>query len=306
MTVTGYSMRTNIEIAKKMGYIQAKKDTFISPKRANELPDDKVLILATGAQGERRAALMRIVTKEHKHFKIQKGDTVIFSSSVIPGNERQVQDLKDSISRQGGKVIHYQMMDIHSGGHARAEDLKMAINLIKPKFFLPIHGSHYMRYVHGDLAQDTGMDRDNVLLTDNGQIIAFDKNQYKVLRKKAPTNYVMVDGLGVGDVGKVVLRERKMMKRDGMFVIVVMIDSETGKIHKNPQIISRGFVYMKESQDIIDATREKTRKIVNKKSSGQGTTNWHYVQKALRDQIGKLLYQKTQRRPLVLPVVVEI
>jgi len=306
VAVAGYSMKTTVEIARKMNYLKIKPRTLISTKQANKMAPNKVVILATGAQGEERAVLMRMVNKEHRDLRIQPSDTVVFSSSVIPGNERQVQDLKDAISRQGAKVVHYQMMDIHAGGHAHSEDLKMLINLIKPKFFMPIHGSHYMRHVHADLAKATGINNNNILLIDNGQIIELSQGKYKLLKKQAPSNYVMVDGLGVGDIGNVVLRERKMMEQDGMFVIVVMIDSQTGKIHKNPQIISRGFVYMKESQDIIDETRDKIRTIVNKKASGKGTTNWNYVQKALRDEIGQLLYQKTQRRPLVLPVVVEI
>ncbi|MFH1392258.1 MAG: ribonuclease J [bacterium] len=306
LVIDGYSMRMNVEIAKELGYLKIKKFTRIKAKDAGNFPDSKVVIMATGAQGEGNAVLMRMVTREHQCLKIHPGDTVVFYSSVVPGNERTVQGLKDTLYRQGAKVVHYGMMDIHTGGHAHQEDLKMMINLVKPKYFMPIHGSHYMLRLHAELAESIGIPAKNIIISDNGQFIEFSKSNLQIAKDKAPTNYVMIDGLGVGDVGNVVLRDRQMMAQDGMFTIIVMIDSESGRLRKNPQIISRGFIYMKESQDLIDQTRAKIKEIVNKKTTPEGTLNPVYVQRALRDEIGEFLFRKTERRPMILPLVVEV
>lgn len=306
LVIEGYSMRTNIEIAQKLGYIKMQKFTRIKAKDSSNFPDEKLVILATGAQGEGNAVLMRMVTKEHACLKIHKGDTVVFSSSVVPGNERTVQGLKDVIYKQGARVVHYGMMDIHAGGHAHQEDLKMMINLVKPKYFMPIHGSYYMRRAHADLAESVNIKSQDIIVVDNGQIIEFSNSKYQILSKKVPTNYIMIDGLGVGDVGNVVLRDRQMMSQDGMFTIIIMIDSETGRMRKNPQIISRGFIYMKESQELINQTRDKIREIVARTTTPDGTLNSAYVQKVLREEIGKFLFQKTERRPMILPLVIEV
>jgi len=306
LVIDGYSMRMNVEIAKELGYLKIKKYTRIKARDADNFPDNKIVVMATGAQGEGNAVLMRMVTREHKHLKIHPGDVVIFSSSVVPGNERTVQGLKDTLYRQGAKVVHYGMMDIHAGGHAHQEDLKMMLNLVKPKYFMPIHGSHYMLRLHAELAEAVGIPKKDIIVSDNGQITEFLKSKYLIQKKKVATNYVMIDGLGVGDVGNVVLRDRQMMAQDGMFTIIVMVDSETGRLRKNPQIISRGFIYMKESQDLITETRNKIRDIVNKKTTPEGTLNPAYVQRSLRDEIGEFLFKKTQRRPMILPLVVEV
>lgn len=306
LAIEGYSMRSNIEIAQRLGYIKMKPGTFVKSKDLYNTPDHKIVIIGTGAQGESNAFLMRMVTGEHKHLKVKAGDSIIFSSSVVPGNERTVQGLKDSLFRGGAKVFHYQMMDIHASGHGYQEDLKEMIKLVKPKLFVPVHGHHYMLRLHAELAHSLGMSPNNIFVLDNGHVLEISKSQSQILKRKVPTNYVMVDGLGVGDVGNVVLRDRQMMSADGMFTIVVMIDSETGKVHRKPQIISRGFIYMKESQGLIDDTRALIKEIVEKSSSPEGATNWTYVQQKLRNEIGQFLYQKTQRRPLVLPVVVEL
>lgn len=304
LIIEGYSMRSNIDIAQRLGYIKIKKGTFIKTKDAYGVPDNKITIIGTGAQGESNAFLMRMVTGEHKHLKVKPQDSIIFSSSVVPGNERTVQGLKDSLFRAGAKVFHYQMMDIHASGHAYQEDLKKMLEITKPKYFIPVHGHHYMLRLHADLAEKQGIK--NIFVLDNGHILEIDKKDALILNEKAPTNYVMVDGLGVGDVGSVVLRDRQMMSADGMFTVLVMIDSETGKMHRKPQIISRGFVYMKDNQKLIDEARVLIKQIVERSSGAEGTTNWAYVQQKLRNQLGEFLYQKTQRRPMVLPVVVEL
>lgn len=304
--VDGYSMKTNVAVAKELGYLKVKPDTLISAKEATKLPDDRVLIICTGAQGEGNAVLMRLATGEHRFLQIQSNDTVIFSSSVVPGNERTVQSLRDALCRKGAKVIHYAMMDVHAGGHAPVEDLKMMINLIKPRFFMPVEGNFFMLQLHGEIAESVGVPKKDVILASNGDVITLEKNSIRITEEKVPASYVMVDGLGVGDVGQVVLRDRQAMAQDGMFVIIATVDSKTGKVRGEPDIISRGFVYLRESKDLLDQTRNKVKKIIAESTSSEHTTNWNHVKNNMRDKIGQLLYTKTRRRPMVLPVVIVI
>ncbi len=306
VAVDGYSMRTTLEIANKLGYVKIKRGTMIRPEQIKNYPDNQISLICTGAQGEGRAVLMRIANKEHRHVQVKKGDTIIFSSSVVPGNERTVQNLKDQLYRQEADVIHYKMMDVHAGGHAQVEDLKMMLNLIKPKFFIPIHGNYYMLKLHTKIAQSVGIPEINTIIAGNGNVIELTRNSISLTKEKVPSNYVMVDGLGVGDVGNVVLRDRQQMSEDGMFTIIIIIDSKTGKIIGSPDIISRGFVYMKGSAKLVDEAKKKVIEIVNKKAVAEHGTNWAYIKDNVRDQIGQFLFNKTQRRPMVLPVVIEV
>ncbi len=302
----GYSMKTNVEIAKVLGYIKAQKRTIIKSKDINALPDSKITILCTGAQGESEAALMRMVTGEHRFIKLQKGDTVIFSSSVIPGNERTVQFMKDSVLRQGCKVFHYKMMDIHAGGHAQRKELEELIKIIKPRFFLPIHGQYSMLMANAEIAESCGVPEKNIVVAENGQVIDLNRKRISIEKKTVPANYIMIDGLGVGDVGEIVLRDRQSLAQDGMFVIVVVIDRQTGKVRGSPDIISRGFVYLRESKKLLYETRRKVVEIVEKATGSDGAVNWVYVKDEVRNKIGQFLFTKTQRRPMVLPVVIEV
>jgi len=302
----GRSMKNNIEISRALGYFKTKKGTIISSKESVSHHDSKITILCTGAQGESEAALMRIALKIHPFINLKKGDTVIFSSSVIPGNERTVQIMKDEILRQGAKVFHYKMMDIHAGGHGQKEELKEMIELTKPKFFIPIHGQYSMLASHAELAKETGIPEKNVFLAENGQIINLNQKSIVAEKDKVPVNYIMVDGLGVGDVGEVVLRDRQMLSRDGMFVIVAVVDKTTGKVKGSPDIISRGFVYLRESKDLLKETRKKVIGIVDNAVSAGGAVNWIFIKDEIRNKIGQFLFSKTQRRPIILPVVIEV
>ena len=307
LAVDGYSMRNNVEIARELGYINAKSSTFINIKDVNNYPDSKIAILCTGAQGEGNAVLMRIVNGEHRFVQIHHGDTVVFSSSVIPGNERTIQGLKDTLYKKGAEVIHSQMMDIHSGGHAHAEDLKMMINLVRPQFLIPVHGTYFMLKLHGKLGVLTGMQENKILIGENGRVIEFDyRGNGKVTAEKVPSSYVMVDGLGVGDVGQVVLRDRQLLAKDGMFTIVAIIDRKTKKIIGEPQVSSRGFIYVKENFDLVNETKKRLKKIVDHSTSKEAEPNWDYIKNNIRDDIGQFLFQKTQRRPMILPVIVEV
>ena len=306
VAIDGYSMRLNVEAAKELGYIKAQKSIFINASQIDSYPPNKIIVVCTGAQGEGNAVLMRIASREHRYVQVRKGDTVIFSSSVVPGNERSVQGLKDLLCQQGAKIYHSQMMDIHASGHAQQEDLKMMINLINPKFFIPIHGSFYMRKAHAELAEAVKIPSENIVMAQNGNIINIEENKIWMDKKKVPTNYIMVDGLGIGDVGQVVLRDRQAMARDGMFVIIIAIDKQTGEIKTSPDIISRGFIYMRESQELLKQVRQRTRLIVKQTIGQQIPINWTDVKDNLRDKIGQFLYTKTQRRPMVLPVIIGV
>lgn len=300
----GYSLKTNAEIAKEMGYIKMAKGTQISLEQIDQFPREKITVIATGAQGQENASLMRIVNKEHRHIELQKKDTVVFSSSVIPGNERTVQYLKDMLYRAGVRVYHYQMMDIHAGGHARQEDLKELITLLNPKFLIPNHGQYSMMVTLGQLGQSVGIPEENVIIADNGQILHLTGEKWWLDKKTAPSNYVMVDGLGIGDIGNVVLRDRQVLAEDGMFVIIALIDTHTGQVRGSPDIISRGFIYLKENKEMLAAVRKKIKHIVE--SDKARPLNIPYLKDQIRDNIGKFLFQKTERRPMVLPVVIEV
>jgi ribonuclease J len=302
----GYSMKTNIEIAKKLGYLKFNEKTIINIKNINSYPNDKLIIICTGAQGEDRAVLMRIANHEHRQIRLKKNDTIIFSSSVIPGNERTIQRLKDNLYRQCDNVIHKEIMDVHGGGHAQIEDIKLLIRQAKPKYLLPVYANHYFLCEAAKIAISIGFPANNIFILDNGSILESSEQKIKIADKKIPIDYIMVDGLGVGDIGEIVLRDRQMLAKDGMFVVVVAINHQTGKVQGSPDIISRGFVYLRESKELLRETRRKVIGIINRTSSAEGTTNWTYVKSELRNKIGEFLFQKTERRPIVLPVVIEV
>jgi ribonuclease J len=307
LAVDGYSMRNNFEIARKLGYINAHKSTFIDIKEVDRYPDSKVAILCTGAQGEGNAVLMRIVNNEHKYVNVHHGDTVVFSSSVIPGNERSVQGMKDTLYKKGAHVIHYKMMDIHSGGHARQEDLKMMINLVRPKYLIPVHGTFFMLKLHGELGEELGMKKENTLIGENGCVFEFNKKQEgRITGEKISTSNVMVDGIGLGDVGHVVLRDRLHLSEDGMFTIVSIVDRVRKKVVGEPQVSSRGFIYVKENFDLVNETKARVKRDINKILDGGANPDWNYVKKNIQEDVGKFLFQKTQRRPMILPIIIEV
>lgn len=306
VAVDGYSMKTNVEIAKELGYLKFHKGTQIPMKKVSNYEPGDVVVLATGAQGEGNAALMRIAQGNHRHIRLSKEDVVIFSSSIVPGNEQTVQSLKDIIFRQDAKVIDYEMMDIHTGGHAKEEDLKMLINLVQPKYLIPVEGNYFMLKLQAELAHKMGMPEENTKILGNGDMATLTKDSIKVEENKVSSNYVFVDGLGVGDVGKIVLRDRQKMSEEGMFVVIVQVNSDTGEVEGHINIISRGFVYLEDSKELLSDARDKIKEIVSKEAAGQQSLNWSYLKDVLRNRLGDFLYQETHRRPMVLPVVIEV
>ncbi|MBI4114772.1 MAG: ribonuclease J [Candidatus Niyogibacteria bacterium] len=307
VAITGRSMEANFAIAKELGLVKIKKETIIPIKEIGKYKDEKILIITTGAQGEENAGLTRMAAGTHRDVHVRKNDTVIFSSSIVPGNEMAVQVLRDNLSRQGATVYHYKILGIHSGGHATRTELKEAINIIKPKFFLPIHGFYYMRQVNAKLAEEEGgIPAHNIVVGENGQVIEITPESIQLTKEFVPTSHVMVDGLGVGDVGEVVLRDRQALSADGIFVIIAVVDSQTGKVRGSPDIISRGFIYLRESRELLYHARQLTKKIIEDATQNMHPVNWTWVKDNVRDRLGKFLFQKTERRPMVLPVVIEV
>ena len=304
--INGRSMKDNLEIAKSLGYIKYKPGTVIPVEEINKHKDDKILILSTGAQGQENAGLMRIANSEHKHIHIKPGDTIIFSSSVIPGNERGVQTLKDNFTRQGAVVITNNDLDIHSSGHAPSDDLAIVAKICKPKFIIPIHGFYFKRAANIQTMQKIGIGRERIILMDNGQVAELGKNNVVVTDKTVDAFYVMVDGLGIGDVQEIVLRDSRMLSQDGIFVIIAAVDAQTGRVKGSPDIISRGFIYLKESGDLLHQSRGLVRRVVEESTNKMHPINYAHVRDNVRERLGSFLFQKTKRRPMVLPVIIEV
>ncbi len=305
VAVNGRSMKNNLEIAKQLGYFKEVKDQIVPLEDLNKFPDEKVIILTTGAQGESNAGLMKIVSGEHKTVRLKEHDTIVFSSSVVPGNERSVQFLQDNIARQVDEVYNSKFLDIHASGHAHREDIKLILEIIKPKFVIPIHGYYFKRKSLIKISREAGMSADQVIMMDNGEVAEITEKDFRVTQEKVPSSYVMVDGLGVGDVEEVVLRDRLNLAQEGMVVAVVAIDRRSNRVLKNPDIISRGFIYIKENQEMLEDMRRKIRAIISRMPAHQ-EIDADYLKTLIREQIGQFLYTKTKRRPMVLPVIIEL
>jgi len=305
----GRSMVQTVEIAISLEALIVPKDTLIDSKDIDKYLPEKIVIVCTGSQGEDNAALTRIATGEHRQVKIKRGDLVILSSSPIPGNERSVSGLMDNLFRAGARVIYQKLMDVHTSGHANQEDLKLMLALIKPQYFMPVHGERHRLMLHTQIAQDMGIvDEEHCLVADDGQVVEFMDSKGSVTNKRVPASYVMVDGLGVGDVGNIVLRDRKAMAQDGIFVIIVTVDHETGEIATSPDIISRGFIYMRENEQLVHKARTEIKKVFSKHSPDKSgpKTDWGFAKQKLRDELGEFLFKETERRPMVIPVIIEI
>ncbi len=305
IALNGRSMTTNIDLAKNMGYLKGSTDHVIKMEDIGKYKDHQLVILTAGAQGEPNSGFMRIARGEHRLTKLKPQDTVIFSSSVIPGNERSVQALQDNISRQVEEIYNSKLIDIHAGGHAHWEDHALILEIIKPKFVVPIHGHYFMRKSFNKIAEQAGLSREQVRLIDNGQISELHKDRFAITDQKVPSSYVIVDGLGVGDVEEVVLRDRVNLSQEGMIVLILTLDRQTSQLVKAPDVISRGFIHLRDNTEIIDEMRKRVRTIMSR-IPGDKEVEADYVKMLIRDQIGQFIYQRTHRRPMLLPVVIEI
>ncbi len=305
VALDGYSMKKNIEIARELGYVKPAKHTLIDVHKIDDYPDNKIVIVCTGAQGEENAVLNRISNGSHRTVKLRKQDTVIFSSSVIPGNERSIQRLKDNIYRQSDNVIHGDLMDVHISGHGTRRDIVDMIDQVKPDYFMPVYGNYFFLKEAQRLAMKHGFPENKTIVPDNGSIIEMSKGSMKVLKEKANSDYVFVDGLGVSDSQNLVLRDRKVLAEDGMLVVIATIHTKTGKLVSNPDIISRGFVFLKDNRELIEDVRHKVKNMVVV-SNPATWADTNQIRNDIRDKIGQYVYTKTQKRPMILPVVIEV
>ncbi|OGJ03954.1 hypothetical protein A3G06_00150 [Candidatus Nomurabacteria bacterium RIFCSPLOWO2_12_FULL_46_14] len=308
VALEGRSMKTNIEVAVEAGYFKPKKGTLIPIEEVNDYPPNRIVILMTGAQGEEFSALNRAANKSHTKFSLHKGDTIILSASIVPGNERAVERMKDGLARQGVHIISYRTPGedfVHATGHGNKEDVKWLHKKTHPKFFIPIHGNHYRLQLHKDLAMELGMPEKNIIVPDNGSVmeISADGEKITLRREKAPAGLMMVDGISVGDDQDVVIRDRRMLAEDGMFVVIALVDQKTGKLRKSPDLISRGFVYLKENQELLRQVRLIIKKAVEDAAGRNPFPDFENIKANLGETVSKFLYQKTAKRPLVIPVI---
>ena len=303
----GRSIKTNLEIAQKTGLLNIKKETLISAQEIGDYPPDKIVILATGAQGEEFAALMRIATKQHKNITLTNKDTIVLSSSVIPGNEISVQRLKDNLYRNGVSLIHYRSSDVHSTGHGNTGELIWINQQVNAKFFMPAYGYYSMTASHAKAVEQAGRPRESIVVADNGMVIDIeDGERLNVHKQKVPAAPLVVDGFSIGDMQEVVIRDRQMLAKDGMFVIIATVNLKTGKLRKSPDIISRGFVYLRESQDMLNQARLLIKKTVEDSTQGMNPVDLDYVKNALSDTMAGYLFARTNKAPMVIPVLIGV
>jgi ribonuclease J len=308
LIVEGRSMKNNIDIAIQAGMLKINPGTIISGAEIEQYPPDKIVVLATGAQGDEFAFLMRASTNSIKNFRITDRDTVVLSSSIIPGNEKAVQKLKDNIARLGARIVHYRTSDvyIHSTGHGNRGEIEWLHRKLRPKFFIPIHGHHYMLRLHAELAENLGVPRENIIVPDDGTVIEIQNGGEKIVKlsTKAPNNTVMVDGFTIGDIQDVVIRDRQILSQDGIFVVIALINASTGKLKKSPDIISRGSVYLRESQELLRETRYLVKGCIEQITQGAHPINIDYVKDVVSEELGKFLFQQTAKKPIIIPVMI--
>lgn len=304
VTVLGRSMANNVQVAIELGYLDVPEGVLIEPDELNRYPADQVLILTTGSQGEPMAGLSRMASNNHRSVSIMPGDTVIISATPIPGNETGVGRTIDNLMRLGANVIAGRDKKIHVSGHASQEELKLMLGLIKPNYFVPIHGEYRMLRTHGDLAVMMGVDKDHVLIGDNGQIFEFsNRSGHKTGHVNA--GRVFVDGLGVGDVGNIVIRDRQQLAMEGVVIVVMTLAKGTSHPLAGPDIVSRGFVYVRDSEELIREAHDRVAAVLERCEAGN-IREWAVIKSQVRDTLSRYLYEKTRRRPMILPIIMEV
>ncbi len=305
VAISGMSMEKALATAARLGFLKIAKGTLIKVDQIHQYPDNRVIVISTGSQGQESSSLGRMSRGEHRHVKLQKGDTIVLSSSPIPGNERSVMNLMNKLYGLGADVIYQTLFDVHTSGHAYREEIKLMLGLARPKYFMPIHGERFMQIRNAEVAQQLGWDDKNIFIMNNGDILEFNQTgQARLSSLKIEIDYIMVDGLGVGDVSDVVIRDRQVLAQDGMVVVITTLDRE-GNIASSPDIISRGFIYVKNAEQLISAVRSMAKRIIEQNDM-KNIENWTSVRNRLRDDIGAFLFQKTEKRPMIIPVIIRV
>ena len=304
VAISGRSMVNVIGVARELGYLDMEDETLIDLNDISKYDDNELVIITTGTQGEPMSALARMSSSEHKKVEIKKGDLVIISAHPIPGNEKLISKVINLLFERGARVVYNDLADIHVSGHAAQEDLKLINRMVKPKFFMPVHGEFRMLKRHAALAGELGMPEQNVFVMQTGQVLELDRNSAKITNT-VPTGNVLVDGLGVGDVGNIVLRDRKHLSEDGLMIVVVTISKEDGKVLAGPDIISRGFVYVRESEDLMDGAKNVIKDVLHE-CEEKNIKEWAYLKNNIKENLKEYLYVKTKRNPMILPIIMEV
>ncbi|MCD7874629.1 MAG: ribonuclease J [Acidaminococcaceae bacterium] len=304
VAVIGRSMVNVVNISMELGYLKIPEGVLIDIDETSNYTPDKIVIITTGSQGEPMSALTRMAMSDHKKVDIVPGDTVIISATPIPGNEKLVSRTIDHLYKLGADVIYEKSNGVHVSGHASQEEIKMMHNLVRPKFFIPVHGEYRHLIKHAQLAGSLGMPRENIVVSENGCIIELTANSVGI-NGRVPSGKVLVDGLGVGDVGNIVLRDRRQLSQDGIMIVVVTIDKNTCTVVSGPDIVSRGFVYVREAEGLMETAKEKVQQALDK-CEQSNVSEWSVIKSAVRDSLGRFLYEKTRRRPMILPIIMEI
>jgi ribonuclease J len=304
VAMSGRSMVNVFAVAKDLGYLEISDDMLIDLNDISKYEDKELVIITTGSQGEPMSALARMAYSEHKKVEIKDGDVVVMSAHPIPGNEKLISKVINLLLEKGASVVHSDVADIHVSGHACQEELKLIHTLVKPKYFMPAHGEYRMLKTHANLAKQLGMNEDNIFIMQTGDILELDKNSAKV-EGRIQTGNVLVDGLGVGDVGNIVLRDRKHLSEDGLMIVVVTISKDEGKVLAGPDIISRGFVYVRESEDLIGGAKDVIKNVLLE-CEEKNIKEWAYLKNNIKENLKDYLYQKTKRNPMILPIIMEV
>jgi ribonuclease J len=304
VTVSGRSMENIVRVATELGYLEIAKKVMVSLDDIKKYPNNKMVVLTTGSQGEPMAALSRMAMSDHRKLFIEKGDTVIISATPIPGNEKLVSRVINQLFKKGAEVIYEALEDVHVSGHAKQEELKLIHTLVRPKFFIPVHGEYRMLKQHADLSMKLGMPEKNIILANNGDVIEVTQ---ETIRKNGyvPSGQVFVDGLGVGDVGNIVLRDRKHLAQDGILTVIVTLEKDTGRVIAGPDIISRGFVYVRESEVLMDEAKRVAREALVY-CEEKNITEWVVIKSKVKEALRVFLFEQTMRKPMILPIIVEV
>lgn len=305
IAVSGRSMVNIVALASELGYLQIPEGMLVDINSVKNLKDSQIVVITTGSQGEPMSALTRMASNDHKAVQIKSGDTIVLSSSPIPGNEKTISNVVNKLLEKGANVIYSDIADIHVSGHPCQEELKLIHSLLKPKYFMPVHGEYKHLDAHAKLAEELGMPHENIFIMKNGNVLTVSQQEAKIENEMVTSGKILVDGLGVGDVGNIVLRDRKLLSESGLIIVVAAIEKGTGLLVSGPEILSRGFVYVRESEELINAAKEVVTEVLEY-CQDKGLRDWSALKNAVRDDLRTFIYEQTKRSPIILPIFLEV